>query len=104
VESHLRRLCDRYGLLSRTELAVLALREAWVPGTARVAVTASATAVRLRVQGDGEGPGVDEPAAARGGRRGISDMRAEARACGAALEIGRGKADRGTAVELRWPA
>ena len=54
------------------------------PGcTARVAVTASATAVRLRVQDDGDGPGVDELAAARGGRRGISDMRAEARACGA---------------------
>ncbi len=75
------------------------------PGcTARVAVTASATAVRLRVQDDGEGPGIDEPAAARGGRRGISDMRAEARACGAALEIGRGADERGTAVELRWSA
>ncbi len=32
VESHLRRLFDRYGLLSRTELAVLAIEEAWVPG------------------------------------------------------------------------
>ena len=31
VESHLRRLFDRYGVLSRTELAVLALREGWVP-------------------------------------------------------------------------
>ena len=31
VESHLRRLFDRYGLLSRTELAVLAIREGWVP-------------------------------------------------------------------------
>ena len=30
VESHLRRLFDRYGVMSRTELAVLALREAWV--------------------------------------------------------------------------
>ena len=30
VESHLRRLFDRYGLLSRTELAVLALDEGWV--------------------------------------------------------------------------
>lgn len=30
VESHLRRLFDRYGLLSRTELAVLAIEEAWV--------------------------------------------------------------------------
>jgi DNA-binding NarL/FixJ family response regulator len=29
VESHLRRLFDRYGLLSRTELAVLALDEGW---------------------------------------------------------------------------
>lgn len=31
VESHLRRLFDRYGVLSRTELAVLAMREGWVP-------------------------------------------------------------------------
>lgn len=31
VESHLHRLFDRYGLLSRTELAVLALQERWVP-------------------------------------------------------------------------
>jgi two-component system response regulator DevR len=30
VESHLHRLFDRYGLLSRTELAVLAVNEGWV--------------------------------------------------------------------------
>jgi DNA-binding NarL/FixJ family response regulator len=30
IESHLRRLFDRYGLLSRTELAVLALDEGWI--------------------------------------------------------------------------
>jgi len=30
VESHLRRLFDRYAVLSRTELAVLAIREGWV--------------------------------------------------------------------------
>lgn len=30
VESHLRRLFTRYGLLSRTELAVLAVREGWI--------------------------------------------------------------------------
>lgn len=30
VESHLRRMFDRYGVLSRTELAVLALREGWL--------------------------------------------------------------------------
>lgn len=35
VESHLRRLFDRYGVLSRTELAVLALREGWVTERAR---------------------------------------------------------------------
>jgi len=32
IESHLRRLFDRYGVLSRTELAVLAIHEGWVPG------------------------------------------------------------------------
>lgn len=35
VESHLRRLFDRYGVLSRTELAVLALREGWVSDQAQ---------------------------------------------------------------------
>jgi DNA-binding NarL/FixJ family response regulator len=35
VESHLRRLFDRYGVLSRTELAVLALREGWVSDATR---------------------------------------------------------------------
>jgi Response regulator containing a CheY-like receiver domain and an HTH DNA-binding domain len=30
VESHLRRLFNRYGLMNRTELAVLAVREGWV--------------------------------------------------------------------------
>jgi DNA-binding NarL/FixJ family response regulator len=33
VESHLRRLFDRYGVASRTELAVLAIREGWVGST-----------------------------------------------------------------------
>ena len=32
IESHLRRLFDRYGVFSRTELAVLAIREGWVSG------------------------------------------------------------------------
>ena len=30
VESHLRRLFDRYGVLSRTELTVLAIEEGWL--------------------------------------------------------------------------
>jgi DNA-binding NarL/FixJ family response regulator len=30
VESHLRRLFDRYGVVSRTELAVLAISEGWI--------------------------------------------------------------------------
>ena len=30
VESHLRRLFNRYGVMNRTELAVLAMREGWV--------------------------------------------------------------------------
>jgi signal transduction histidine kinase len=75
------------------------------PGsTARVAVSVAPTAVRLRIQDDGDGPPVDEAAALRGGRRGIADMRAEARACGASLTVGTGQEGRGTAVELRWPA
>lgn len=31
VESHLRRLFARYGIFSRTELAMLAVREGWIP-------------------------------------------------------------------------
>ena len=34
VESHLRRLFDRYGVVSRTELAVLSLREGWIEAEA----------------------------------------------------------------------
>jgi two-component system response regulator DesR len=34
VESHLRRLFDRYGVLSRTELAILAMREGWITADA----------------------------------------------------------------------
>ena len=30
VESHLRRMFDRYGVLSRTELTVFAINERWV--------------------------------------------------------------------------
>jgi signal transduction histidine kinase len=74
------------------------------PGsTVLVGVTASAGAVRLRIADDGDGPPVDEAAAMRTGRRGIADMRAEARACAASLELGRGAGGRGTTVELRWP-
>jgi signal transduction histidine kinase len=75
------------------------------PGAvARVLVAASATSLRMRVEDDGEGPPVDEAAALRGGRRGIADMRAEARACGAVLDVGGRANGPGTAVELRWPA
>ncbi len=35
IESHLRRLFDRYGVLSRTELVVLAMREGWVSDAPR---------------------------------------------------------------------
>ena len=72
--------------------------------TAAIRVSVQPTAVRLRIEDDGDGPAVDEAAAARSGRRGIADMRAEARAAGAELEVGRGAGGRGTAVEFRWPA
>lgn len=75
------------------------------PGAnARVGVAVTAGAVRLSIEDDGDGPPVDETAAARAGRRGIADMRAEARACGAVLEVGRGPGGRGTAIRFRWPA
>jgi len=31
IESHLRRLFDRYGVMNRTALTVLAIREGWIP-------------------------------------------------------------------------
>jgi len=68
----------------------------------RVAVAASH--VRVHVEDDHDGPPVDEAAAARRGRRGLADMRAEARAAGGSLEIGRGAGDRGTAIDFRWDA
>jgi len=75
------------------------------PGaTARIRVTVLPALVHLRIEDDGDGPPVDEVAAARGGRRGIADMRAEARAAGATLDLGRGTGSRGVAVEFRWPA
>ena len=69
-----------------------------------VRVGSSPAAVRLRIEDDGDGPAVDEAAAARGGRRGIADMHAEATACGATLLVARGPDDRGTAVAFVWPA
>jgi signal transduction histidine kinase len=68
----------------------------------RVAVTP--THVRVHVEDDADGPPVDEAGAARRGRRGLADMRAEAQAAGASLELGRGPDDRGTAVTFRWDA
>jgi two-component system response regulator DevR len=38
IESHLHRLFDRYGTLSRTELAVLAVNEGWIADPARGSV------------------------------------------------------------------
>lgn len=74
------------------------------PGaTASVTLAVAPTAIRMEIVDDGDGPPVDEAAAARSGRRGLADMRAEARACGAALDVGRGAGDRGTAIRFRWP-
>lgn len=69
-----------------------------------VRLSSGAGRVALRIEDDGDGPAVDEAAAARSGHRGIADMRAEARACGAALDVGRGPGDRGTAIAFTWPA
>ena len=60
--------------------------------------------VHVRVEDDGEGPPIDEAGAARRGRRGLADMRAEAQATGASLQVGRGAGDRGTAIDYRWDA
>jgi signal transduction histidine kinase len=73
------------------------------PGAAvAVRVGVSPAALRLRIEDDGDEPAVDEAAAARSGRRGIADMRAEATSCGATLLIARGPDNRGTAVAFVW--
>ena len=71
---------------------------AWV--VVRVAVAPGQ--VHVRIEDDADGPPVDETGAARRGRRGLADMRAEAQATGASLQIGRGTGDRGTAIDYRW--
>jgi signal transduction histidine kinase len=74
------------------------------PGSrVRVGLETRAASLRLRIADDGAGPPIDEATAARSGRRGISDMRAEATGCGGALEIGP-RPGGGTAVTFRWPA
>ena len=72
--------------------------------TAHVSVAAGPRLIRLRVEDDADSAPIDEAAAARSGRRGIADMRAEAAACGGAIEVWRGAGDRGTAIVFRWPA
>ncbi|HEX5829083.1 MAG TPA: hypothetical protein VFY23_16275 [Candidatus Limnocylindrales bacterium] len=75
------------------------------PGAAvGVRVASSAGHVRLRIEDDGDTPAIDEAAAARAGHRGIADMRAEARACGASLEVGRAIRGSGVAIVFAWPA
>lgn len=68
---------------------------------ASVTVAVAPSRLLLRIRDDGDGPPVDEAAAARSGRRGIADMRAEAQACGGTLDIGPGHAG-GTVVSFRW--
>ena len=72
--------------------------------TARVSVAVGPRLIRLRIEDDADSAPIDEAAATRSGRRGIADMRAEAAACGGALEVWRGAGDRGTAIVFRWPA
>jgi len=74
------------------------------PGSmARIAVEVQPASVELLIEDDGHGPPANEDAAARSGRRGIADMRAEARACGGVLRISP-RPTHGTAVVFRWPA
>lgn len=74
------------------------------PGSSvRVRLAVRQAAIRCEIEDDRAGAPIDEAAAARSGRRGIADMRAEARACGGALELGRGPHGRGTAVRFHWP-
>jgi signal transduction histidine kinase len=60
--------------------------------------------VHVGVEDDADGPPIDEAGAARRGRRGLADMRAEAQATGASLDIGPGAGGRGTAIDYRWDA
>lgn len=72
------------------------------PGASvRLSVEAGPARVRLLVEDDG--PGLDRAGGeARDGRRGIADMRSEARAIGGELAFERGPDERGTRVRLEW--
>jgi hypothetical protein len=67
-----------------------------------VAVSVGSAHVHVRLEDDADGPAIDEAAAARRGRRGLADMRAEAAACRATLDVGCGTGGRGTAIDFRW--
>jgi signal transduction histidine kinase len=71
---------------------------------AQVSVDISPRAVAMTIGDDGDGPTMDEAAAARSGRRGIADMRAEAGACGGTLTTGRDPAGSGMVVAFGWSA
>jgi signal transduction histidine kinase len=60
--------------------------------------------VEMTITDDGPGIALEEVTAARQGRRGIADMRAEARACGATIHLRPGAVRPGTSVGFHWQA
>jgi signal transduction histidine kinase len=67
-----------------------------------VSIAVSPALIRLRVEDNGEARTIDEAAAARAGRRGIADMRAEAASCGGTLLVVQPADGRGTAIAFQW--
>lgn len=78
--------------------------------TATITLATSPSSVRLEIRDDGRGIEPDAPERARlEGRRGLADMRMEAAAVEAAIEIGGARTGAqagtgGTIVRFRWPA
>ncbi len=69
---------------------------------ATVSIAVSPTLIRLRIEDNGVTAAIDEAAAARAGRRGIADMRAEAASCGGTLLVVQPAGGRGTAIAFQW--
>jgi two-component system NarL family sensor kinase len=71
------------------------------PSHAALRLRVDAGHVRLEIADDGPGIAAAGGAARARSGRGLADMRAEAAAIGASLSVA---SDRGTVIELTWPA
>ncbi len=70
----------------------------------RISLAADRDSVALTIADDGPGLTIDEAEPARKGRRGLADMRTEARACAATILLRPGADGIGASVGFTWQA